>query len=239
VARLHTGSWIRANLSIWYGHPDDRAAWREVGRLRAAIAAERDPERAKRALDALRPAEGSDWMWWYGEDFDTPFAQTFDDLFRAHLLAGWEALGQPPPSSLAQSLRSGPPPVSPPQGWVQPKLDRPPAWLDWYQGGQLRFPEGAMASGGSAPPALVFGWTREGELWLHAEAPVGAWRLQVDGRELQAWSEPSPIRARDFGPAGWVVRVAAGAAEVAWTLGGRTLGPLRVERARGAGWWEV
>src|SRR2546425_9548524 len=34
LARLHTGSWINADLKIWVGHIEDNDAWERVGATR-------------------------------------------------------------------------------------------------------------------------------------------------------------------------------------------------------------
>ncbi len=101
IRHLHTGSWINADLHIWAGDAEDRLAWRHLGELRAAWAAAGRPEAAWPSIAA---AEGSDWFWWYGPDFHTPFADFFDALFRAHLRAGWRALGQEPPAALDEPI---------------------------------------------------------------------------------------------------------------------------------------
>ena len=97
VRRLHTGSWIGGNLAVWAGDASDRRAWRQVAAARAAWEAAGRPEAAWRHLAA---AEGSDWFWWFGPEFHTDEHALFDALFRAHLRAAWQAMGQAPPSSL-------------------------------------------------------------------------------------------------------------------------------------------
>ena len=84
LRRIHTGSWINADLAIWAGDEEDRAAWRELARVRRAWAAAGEPEAAWPHLAA---AEGSDWFWWLGPEFDTPVADLFAGLFADHLAA--------------------------------------------------------------------------------------------------------------------------------------------------------
>ena len=104
IRRLHRGSWIDANFNIWAGHPHDHAAWAELAALRAAW---EDAGRPEAAWPAIRSAEGSDWFWWYGPEHHSDMFDLFDGLFRAHLAAGWRALGQPVPARLAAPIGRG------------------------------------------------------------------------------------------------------------------------------------
>jgi alpha-amylase/alpha-mannosidase (GH57 family) len=103
VNRLHTGSWIAANLAIWAGHPDDRVAWRQLGMLRQAW---EDAGRPPQTWPHLRSAEGSDWCWWYGPENHSEMHDLFDELFRAHLSAGWRSLDLEAPLALASPLNT-------------------------------------------------------------------------------------------------------------------------------------
>ena len=212
IDRLHTGSWIGADLAIWYGHEEDRRAWREVAAARRAAAGH---PREAAALVHLYAAEGSDWYWWYGDDFRTPFAGRFDALFRAHLRAAWRALGEVPPQSLERPLLDPDPvQVRPPARWLLGPVDG--TWPRQVGSGRVGIPQGAMARGRS--PELRFGWTKgpDGKpdalhLWLSGEGqqlqidgesvgtakPTLAWRVggvactvQIIGPEGPAWPEP-------------------------------------------------
>ena len=143
VTRIFTGGWINADFAIWIGDPEDRAAWALLAQTREAVAAAGDPPDALRHVLA---AEGSDWFWWYGPEFHSEQADTFDRLFRAHLGAAWAALGVTPPAALSRSLL----------GAVAPTRDRAPAGpvdpcapLGWWAAGcwDARRPGGAMAAG--------------------------------------------------------------------------------------------
>jgi alpha-amylase/alpha-mannosidase (GH57 family) len=110
IERLFAGSWINHNFAIWIGHPEDNAAWDLVARTRAAVgeaAAKRPPEdrgllAAKRHLAI---AEGSDWFWWFGDDHASAHIEVFDQLFRAHLTAAHEAIGEVPPVELSGAIK--------------------------------------------------------------------------------------------------------------------------------------
>ncbi len=100
---LHSGSWINQDFKIWIGHHEDNRGWDLLGMTRARLQEAHPtlpPERAAAAWDALFAAEGSDWFWWYGDDFDTDLKPEFDRLFRNHLRNVWTQMGLPPPDQL-------------------------------------------------------------------------------------------------------------------------------------------
>jgi alpha-amylase/alpha-mannosidase (GH57 family) len=172
IARVHTGSWIESSFRIWIGHPEDRVAWTALGRVRAALAAaEREklaPDRIEKARRHLLAAEGSDWFWWYGEDFTTEAAAEFDALFRGHVVRAALLLGVPPPAeALVAIKRAGgpdglePKPLREPTRLLAPALDgRETDWFEWqgsglYRPGQHR---GSMYGGAQAFHVLHYGF---------------------------------------------------------------------------------
>ncbi len=85
---LHTGSWINQDFKIWLGHPEDNRAWELLRETRARlveVTPTLTPDQSREAWNALYAAEGSDWFWWYGDDFETDYKLEFDRLFRTHL----------------------------------------------------------------------------------------------------------------------------------------------------------
>lgn len=112
ITRLHTGSWIQSDFDIWIGDEEENRAWELLGNARAffeshAPAAPADA--AARAKESLLAAEGSDWFWWFGPDFQTGLDFLFDELFRKHLAAVYAVLGAAPPAELGQPVRKGRP----------------------------------------------------------------------------------------------------------------------------------
>ena len=78
ISHLHSGSWINQDYKIWIGHQEDNRGWDLVSHTRshlAEIAATLPSDRARAAWDELYAAEGSDWFWWYGDDFDTDYKE--------------------------------------------------------------------------------------------------------------------------------------------------------------------
>ncbi|MDP6946368.1 MAG: hypothetical protein QF464_19625, partial [Myxococcota bacterium] len=141
---LWPGSWIGANFATWIGEPEENKAWGYLRTARADLAASGLPRpnplaappdpssglayEVFQAFELMYAAEGSDWFWWYGPEFETEHHLSFDLLFRGHLLAAWRALSQSPPLELLAPVGAPPPPlrdrspvgpVSPgrPQGW--------------------------------------------------------------------------------------------------------------------------
>lgn len=150
VVRLHTGSWVFGHLGIWIGHEEDRDAWRLLARCHADWVAAGRPEAARRHVHA---AEGSDWFWWYGEDFSTSEADTFDALFRGHLVAAWRTMGiEPPPEAFRPVRRRG----AEAEGPVGP-LGEGDDWFTWRAAGRLPLRGGAMATREPLPRALLYG----------------------------------------------------------------------------------
>ena len=109
VHTLHTGSWIGADFHIWVGHPEDNRGWELLGRTRAFLQGKADrremtPEQYKKAMNEIYAAEGSDWFWWYGDDFVTDNDLIFDELFRTHLQNVYNICGVPVPDVLKTNI---------------------------------------------------------------------------------------------------------------------------------------
>jgi len=89
VKNLHTGSWINSDFDIWIGDREENRAWEWLGHtrrfLQEACAAGLAGENREKAWFEIYAAEGSDWFWWYGPDFQTDSDFLFDGLFRRHL----------------------------------------------------------------------------------------------------------------------------------------------------------
>ncbi|HET7788054.1 MAG TPA: glycoside hydrolase family 57 protein [Myxococcales bacterium] len=109
ISRIHSGSWIDANYRIWIGHAEDNRAWSLLGQARSALDQARPrlmPEQLEKAWAAALAAEGSDWFWWYGDDFATDNAPEFDALFRRQVEQIYRHIGLPPPERLALPIIS-------------------------------------------------------------------------------------------------------------------------------------
>lgn len=107
LEHLHSGSWINQDFKIWIGHPEDNRGWELLRHTRARlteIADQLPPEQAKSAWEELYAAEGSDWFWWYGDDFETDYKSEFDRLFRLHLQNVFTRAGLAAPAVLSEPV---------------------------------------------------------------------------------------------------------------------------------------
>jgi len=105
---LAPGSWAGANFGIWIGHPEDHEAWRWIVRARGALMERRDavdPAQWSLAHEELLVAEGSDWMWWFGNDFSSDSDLIFDALFRQHIANIYYLIGLPLPEGLDVAIK--------------------------------------------------------------------------------------------------------------------------------------
>src|SRR5713226_2528682 len=176
IARLHSGSWIDSNFRIWIGHPEDNAAWTLLGEARAALAeAEEKGELPRRQLEEARGhlfvAEGSDWFWWYGDDFTTENAPEFDALFRRRVAQAWRALGLPPPERLGRPIiaphkdaAQAAAVVVQPSRLIEPAIDGyTKGYFEWAGAGYYRpgtTSGGSMFRGQGAFTQVWFGFSR-------------------------------------------------------------------------------
>jgi alpha-amylase/alpha-mannosidase (GH57 family) len=176
IPRIHSGSWIEASYRIWIGHAEDRLGWTALGKARDAVeAAQRsggDGERLARALRHCYAAEGSDWFWWYGEDFASEQLAEFDALFRGHVVQAARLAGAPPPPEALQPIKrveaAAPSaearPLRDPTILLTPSLDgRETTFFEWQGAGLYRpgQPRGSMYGGSSAFGELRFAFDLE------------------------------------------------------------------------------
>ena len=152
LKRLHSGSWIMGNFSIWCGGKVENAAWRVLGEARQFFEQNRgkaDAAAVEIAYEHLLAAEGSDWFWWYGDHFTSELDAEFDYLFRAHVRVAYTSLGGTPPRALTSSLYPDAKPAhaTPPRAFVTPCFgDTESTWYDWAGAGvaELAVPASSM-----------------------------------------------------------------------------------------------
>lgn len=124
IANLYTGSWINHNFRIWIGHEEDRRAWECLARTRNYLESKAQNAHPL-AWEEIFIAEGSDWYWWYGDEFNTESDEEFDRIFRLHLRNCYELHKDPPPAELFRSLIT-PHDITPlmmPVGFISPCID--------------------------------------------------------------------------------------------------------------------
>ena len=153
IRALATGSWVDADFRIWIGSKETNQAWEQLLRARALLhenAPAMEEDKLARARRYIMRAEGSDWMWWYGDDFQSMEDDLFDKLFRENLAAVYEELGRSVPSALLHPIGEQARPAAPwpPRGQISPAIDgRAGGYLKWLGAGTLpvRTPGGTMA----------------------------------------------------------------------------------------------
>jgi alpha-amylase/alpha-mannosidase (GH57 family) len=105
---LAPGSWANSNFYIWIGHAEDHEAWRWIVRAREALMSRKGqvPEdKWNLAYEELLISEGSDWMWWFGNDFSSDSDAIFDGLFRQHIGNIFQLVGLPEPDALKNPIK--------------------------------------------------------------------------------------------------------------------------------------
>ena len=196
---LHSGSWINQDFKIWIGHEEDNRGWDLLNHTRSRLL-ELSPtlptDRAQAAWNELYAAEGSDWFWWYGDDFDTAYKEEFDRLFRTHLRNVWTIAGIPPPDLLNQPLCEirrfhSRDQVTQPLSLLHPTLDGLVTdFFEWRGAGTINPnpPLGAMWKAEGLFSAISFGCDLE-HLYLRLDADEA---LQGQQRDLHIEIQVQP-----------------------------------------------
>ena len=144
LSRLHAGSWISANFTVWIGHEEDNTSWDLLTEAREHLdRVQQTAPGAKldEAWKALYVAEGSDWNWWYGDEHSTELAEEFDRLYRLNLMKVYRETGKDFPPLLSVPVlredRATAPAVGI-RGFIHPKIDGiMTSYFEWYQGAHL------------------------------------------------------------------------------------------------------
>ncbi|MBM4333079.1 MAG: hypothetical protein FJ117_17995 [Deltaproteobacteria bacterium] len=169
---LHSGSWIDQNFRIWIGSPEENQAWDCLGRtrdfLKNTLGKGQDfPEDTRQlAWEEIYIAEGSDWFWWFGDDFTSDNDEEFDRLFRMHLSKVHLLLKSPVPDYLKTPI-AVPHEVKPtiePLGIISPVLDgRITHFYEWREAGYFaaRPYRGSMYRAEGFISGLYFGFDLE------------------------------------------------------------------------------
>ena len=180
---LYTGSWINHDFGIWIGGQDENRAWEILGRARKAVdnAGKQEnitEEAVNVAMESIYAAEGSDWFWWYGDQFETDYAYGFDHLFRTHLKKVYNSLNMTVPDELLSPIRAPKPatPTTEPTCFIYPQIDgRVSCYWEWRGAGSLTLGSqgGAMHSGASSLAEIAYGFDLE-SLYLRIDPKEGS-----------------------------------------------------------------
>jgi alpha-amylase/alpha-mannosidase (GH57 family) len=197
LAQVHSGSWIDSDFHIWIADPVKNRAWDLLSTARRqfqrAVDGGAGKDRTEPALEHLLAAEGSDWFWWFGEPFHSAEDATFDRLFRAHLAAAYRALGETPPTHLAEPVdrRAAGEEARQPRGLTTPIVDgKVSSYFEWLDAGCYDVPRGAAMAQGPLVTALRFGYDRA-RLYLRLDPTVEG-RTRLAGATVE-------ILVRDLG----------------------------------------
>jgi alpha-amylase/alpha-mannosidase (GH57 family) len=159
AASLHTGSWVDGSLTTWIGDPAKNRAWDLLTTARQVLA--NHPEATETAnpaaWEALYAAEGSDWFWWFGEGHSSNQDAMFDQLFREHLVALYQALNEPIPAELQLPVESHQRSTTHrPEGFIHPTIDGRGDEQDWNFAGRLEIGGASGTMHQSNPIQRVF-----------------------------------------------------------------------------------
>jgi len=138
--QLHSGSWVDGSLTTWIGDPAKNRAWDLLTAARQVLAnhPEATEENNPEAWEALYAAEGSDWFWWFGEGHSSNQDAMFDQLFREHLSAIYQALNEPVPPELKRYVEIHEAKSDHrPEGFIHPVIDGSGDEQDWDRAGRL------------------------------------------------------------------------------------------------------
>jgi alpha-amylase/alpha-mannosidase (GH57 family) len=139
---LYSGSWIDADFHIWIGDEEDNRAWQLLGETRDFLeqnSASLSHDVRRKAFDEIYAAEGSDWFWWYGDQFVTEDDLLFDELFRTHLRNVYQLLDAPVPAELRVPICRPETPIEAtlPTGPISPVVDgKVTSFYEWNGAGR-------------------------------------------------------------------------------------------------------
>lgn len=170
LRQLHTGSWIQGNFDIWIGDPEENRAWQLLGETRKWWEDHKEgvsEETTRKVLMEIYAAEGSDWFWWYGPDFNTDNDLLFDELFRTHLQNVYRLCDTSPPEALYHPVcrpteRASL--VQDPIGLISPTLDGiQTTYFEWHEGGRYEASQsrGTMYQGEKVLQTIFYGFDLE------------------------------------------------------------------------------
>ena len=190
---LYTGSWIDQNFHIWIGSPEENQAWDSLQKTRDFLttALEARPSIPQEDRDSawkeIFTAEGSDWFWWYGDDFTSDNDEEFDRLFRSHLSQVYRLLQEEVPDYLKKPI-AVPHEVKPtiePVGFISPVLDgRITHFYEWRDAGffAAKPVRGSMYQAEGFVQGIYYGFDLE-NLYFRID-PLGNNRNHEEGVEL-------------------------------------------------------
>jgi alpha-amylase/alpha-mannosidase (GH57 family) len=166
--RLFSGSWINHNFQIWHGHSEDLEGWTYLSKTREFLMSQDlSREKSQAAWEELYAAQGSDWFWWFGDEFMTTTADIFDYLFRNHLINVYRIAGARPPGYLFKPIKKNAVTKSyekNPTALINPIIDGElSSFYEWAGAGRFKAeePQGAMHKGDRWISELFYGYDQD------------------------------------------------------------------------------
>jgi alpha-amylase/alpha-mannosidase (GH57 family) len=183
LGTIFSGSWIGHDFNIWIGRREDNTAWEMLARTRRHLEAEQqsrtdiEPADLEAAWEAIYAAEGSDWFWWYGDDFSSEFDAEFDRLFRSHLKQVYRLLGDGAPSYLDEAIVNvgAARPTEQPSGFISPEIDGLVThFYEWVGAGSLDVRKfgGAMSVSETCVSSIYWGFDLN-TLFMRIDTTIG------------------------------------------------------------------
>ncbi|MFH1531863.1 MAG: glycoside hydrolase family 57 protein [Pseudomonadota bacterium] len=222
LEKLATGSWINGNFSTWIGDPVKNRAWEILTAARRTLEqwledTDPDPETRTRIMDQVYRAEASDWFWWFGEGHSSSFDMEFDQLFRHHVKALYEAMGleAPPDLDFPLSRPRETTAVLLPSHRIAPALTgRVDNYYKWQGAGLVTLVQGSIHKARPMLTSLRFGWD-DHRLYLSLDGPDPLDVALRKGHIIEVHiHEPVHRDIRIFRGAGGDLLVTCGACEV-------------------------
>ncbi len=200
LEELPTGSWINQNFDIWIGGPEENKAWDYLGRVREdlpRIAKDAPRGVAQAAWDSLCAAEGSDWFWWYGDQFSSDLDCEFDHIFRMHLKNAYMVLGADQPLFLNEPVIFDHPVrlLDEPMDFISPKIDgKVTDYFEWHAAGKMNLAaQGPMYQGHKRLLQVYFGFD------------LTNFYLRIDPADLENETEAMDVYVQVLAPARMVI----------------------------------
>lgn len=194
LKNLHTGSWINHNFDIWIGDPEENTAWNYLKRTREFLESEGkkgkiSKEKLKLAWQNVYAAEGSDWFWWYGDDFTSDCDIEFDEIFRMHLGNVFKTLGYDIPDYLKESILyiKEVQVTHPPIAFIEPVIDGSNThFYEWSDAGyhDVTRHGGILYKGESYLSRVYFGFSLD-TLFIRMDPLVSP--AEINGRDLRVY----------------------------------------------------
>jgi len=169
LPKLWSGSWINRNFGVWIGHEEDNLAWDYIAKTRDMLAhfEQRHPGKYKQEIEKAKEeiyvAEGSDWNWWYGDEYRSGNSFAFDNLYRKHLMNVYTFLNEKVPDWLHIAIcgHEKPRPKRQPVDFINPILDgKVTDYFEWQGAGQYDVSEtiGPMHRRASIVKSFYYGF---------------------------------------------------------------------------------